>query len=98
MTWRLLAWRQAKSGDVRRCNQADDQLVPEFRTARVGYLEWSTPLAMQNCQPAADVVALALVPRWAAASPRPPKALKPGGPEYFRGAVVASKAWPGGSA
>ena len=45
-------------------DDADLPSGPEFRTARVGYLEWGTPLAMQNFQPAADVVALAPVPRW----------------------------------
>ena len=36
---------------------ADLPSDPEFRAAPVGYLEWGTPLAMQNSQPGADLMA-----------------------------------------
>jgi len=39
-------------------------LLPEFRAAFVGYLDWGTRLAMSNSQPGADVVQQTPVPRW----------------------------------
>jgi hemoglobin len=53
---------------------ADDARLPgdpEFRAALIGYLEWGTRLAMQNCQPGAEVIEDAPVPRWGWARPRP---------------------------
>ena len=46
---------------------ADDAALPadpEFRAARVGYLEGGTRPALQNSQPGAAVAAHAPVPRW----------------------------------
>ena len=45
-------------------DDADLPPDPEFRTAPVGYLKWGTPLAMQNSQLGADVMAQAPVLHW----------------------------------